>query len=84
MAKCIFLPASDNEQARINSFEKWEEAFRIYTSIFTKANPHKTIEIFQHIDNIKGATKDFTWDSIVQYNEKFRELMSTFPMRNWV
>ena len=41
-----FLPASDNEQVRINSFEKWEEAFRIYASIFTKANPHRTIEIF--------------------------------------
>ena len=40
-------------------------------------------EIFQHIDNIKGANKDFTWESIVDYDEKFRELMSMFPMRNW-
>ena len=61
--RMYFLPASETDSIKINNFEKWEEAFRIYASIYTKANPHRTIEIFQHIDNIKGATADFTSNS---------------------
>ena len=79
--KMYFLLASENEPIKINNCKKWEEAFGIYASIFTKTNPHHTI--FQHIDNIKGATKDFTWESIAEYDDKFRELMGTFPLRNW-
>ena len=35
MGKCIyFLPASENAQVKINSFEQWEEAFRIYVKYY--------------------------------------------------
>ena len=57
--------------------------FRIYAAIYSKANPNRAIEILQHIENIKDAAVKNTWSSVYEYNKIFRNVMETFPGRNW-
>ena len=54
------------ENNKINCYEKWEEAFRMYAGIFSKAHPHRAIEIWQHVENIKDAADENTWESCLQ------------------
>ena len=80
----FYLPAADKETSiAINCYDRCEEAFRIYAGIYTKANPEHAVEIFQYIDDIKGAAQDNTWESVYEYDMIFRDIMDTFPMRNW-
>ena len=51
--------------------EKWHEAFRIYAGIFSKANPKRAIEIWQHVENIKAAADSFSWESVHEYDQMF-------------
>lgn len=79
----FYLPAAEKQGPVINCYEKWEEAFRIYVAIFSKANPLRAIQILQYSDDIKKAAKDNTWESVYDYDIPFRDTMDTFPRRNW-
>ena len=81
--RAIFIPANEHQRRTILNVEKWEEAFRIYTAIYSKANQERAIEILQHIENIKGAAAKNTWASVYEYDKIFRDVMGTFPGRNW-
>ena len=67
--RTYFVPVSKREHNKINCYEKWETAFWIYAGIFSKANPHRAIEIWQHVDNIKDAADEYTWDSVYRYDK---------------
>ena len=78
-----FAPAAEREQPTINSFRKWEQAFRIYAGVFCEANPQRSHELFQHINNIHEASLSFAWDNVYEYEMEFRQLMARNPTRNW-
>ena len=42
--KMFFIPTTEN--TNINCFDQWHGAFRIYLGIFSKANPHRAVEIW--------------------------------------
>ena len=62
---------------------KWEQAFRVYAAIYTKANPHRASEIWQYVYCINTAAQSFHWDNVTFYDMTFRQLMAFKPWRTW-
>ena len=78
----FFTPVSDRE-AKINGIRKWEQAFRIYAAIYTRANPHCASEVWEYVYVINTAASSFHWDNVDFYDSTFRQLMSQKPWRSW-
>ena len=74
---------SDRELTQINSYIKWEQAFRLYTGIFAKANPDRVSELLQYNHTIEVAASHFTWDCVYHYDKEFRLHMAENLGRNW-
>ena len=74
-------PSEDKEV--INSLAKWDQAFRIYASIYSESNPTRASEIWQYIESIHDAAKTFPWENVANYDYMFRRLMDEFPERSW-
>ena len=78
----FFVPASSRESG-ITNVRKWEQAFRIYAAIYSRANPHRAAEIWQYIFVINSAASSFSWENVAYYDFTFRQLMATYPERSW-
>ena len=77
-----FVPSVDKE-TKINNVKKWEQAFRVYTTVYCKANPERSAEILQYADVINRAAQIFSWDNVAKYDYVFRQLMAAKPYRSW-
>ena len=72
-----------NRDSRINGFRKWEQAFRVYATIYCGANPQRAKEIWQYISVINTAANAYQWDNVYNYDITFRRLMAFNPNRSW-
>ena len=77
----FLVPAK--KQTRINSFRKWEQAFRIFATIYCGKHPNRACEIWQYISVINTAASSFAWDNVYHYDMTFRQLMQFNPNRSW-
>ena len=77
-----FVPPIDRD-TKIDSIRKWEQAFRMYSTIYCNANPNRSGEILQYVDTIHRAASIFNWDNVARYDYVFRQLMATKPHRSW-
>ena len=77
-----FAPAEPKNN-KVNGLKKWEQAFRVYASIYCRANPHRSVEIWQYIHVIHTAAGSYVWDNVAQYDYIFRQLMGAHPERSW-
>ena len=68
---------------RITNFRCWEQAFRIYATIYCGANPSRAREIWQYISIINMASTAYVWDNVYNYDVIFRQLMQFNPNRSW-
>ena len=68
---------------KIFGIKKWDEAFRIYTTIFSQHNPTRAAEIVQYANCINSAAASFQWENVVYYDETFRRQMEEHPERSW-
>ena len=78
----FFVPSVDKE-TKVDSLKKWEQAFRVYSTIYCSANPSRSGEILQYTDIIHRAAQIFSWDNVARYDYVFRQLMATKPHRSW-
>ena len=78
----FLVPA--NRVPKINSFRRWEQAFRVYTTIYCGANPQRAKEIWQYISVINTAANAYIWDNVYNYDITFRRLMAFNPSRSWL
>ena len=69
--------------SRINCFRRWEQAFRMYATIYCTKNPSRAREIWQYISVINTASMSYNWDSVYNYNVVFQQLMEFNPNRSW-
>ena len=67
-----FVPVADCEMINISNFNRWEQAFRVFSNIYTKQYPHKATELIQYNQVIFTAAQSFTWDNVYQYDKEFR------------
>ena len=80
----FLVPASDSrEHGAINSYSKWDQAFRVYTDIVTAKLPFKTTELIQYQHVIYTASQTYIWDNVYAYDRDFRMHISCNPFRTW-
>ena len=77
-----FAPMMDKE-TKITNVRKWEQAFRVYAAIYSKANTEHVSEIWQYMHTINSAVTSFQWHNIAKYDFTFRNLISEYPNRSW-
>ena len=78
----MWEPMEDRE-TRINNVYKWDQAFRVYATIYSQEHPSRASEIWQYIESIHNAAKIYSWDNVANYDYCFRQLMSDNPDRSW-
>ena len=66
----FFVPAQSENC--INSIRRWEQAFRIYATIYSQANPSRAAEIWQYVHIINTAASAYIWDNVANYDYTFR------------
>ena len=77
----FLVPASCD--IKINSVRCWEQAFRVYATIYCGANPHRAKEIWQYVSVINTTAVSYSWDNVSAYDVTFRHLMAFNPSRSW-
>ena len=71
------------KESHINGLRKWEQAFRVYAAIYTRANPERSVEIWQYMHVINIAASTYQWSNVAYYDMTFRQLMAFNPNRSW-
>ena len=81
--KSYFMPMSDKATPAITNFRRWEQAFRVYSGIYTSKHQKRANELYQYVETISIASQTYVWDNVYQYDQLFRHLMAQFPDRKW-
>ena len=80
----LFLtPASNRQRVGIHSFLRWEQAFRVFSDIYTRAHPARAAELIQYNHIIGTAAATYTWENVYYYDCRFRIHMAHNPARSW-
>ena len=77
-----YLVPADSD-VKINGVRRWEQAFRVYAAIYSKAQPHCSSEIWQYVHVINTAAASYNWENVAYYDFTFRHLMAEKPQRSW-
>ena len=72
-----------SETTTISSFSRWEQAFRVYSNIYSKAQPHRSSELIEYNHIIHMISLTYIWDNVYLYDKDFRIHMSKNPTRSW-
>ena len=72
------------EQTSINSYVKWEKAFRVYADIYSRANPFQATKLIEYSHIIHTILRSYSWDCVYLYDKDFRLHMARNPLRNWL
>ena len=78
----FLVPAGDREN-KINGIRRWEQAFRVYATIYCGEHQDMSREIWQYVDVINTAAASFVWENVACYDYHFRQLMAFNPQRSW-
>ena len=79
----FWVPKVEKESVKITDFKKWEQGFRVYAAVYSRANPHRSSEIWQYIHTINLASQSFLWENVAYYDFIFRQNMEKHPQRSW-
>ena len=63
--------------------KKWNDAFRVYASIYAHANPTRSTEIWEYVHSIHMASSAYHIDNVMYYDYEFRRIMAEHPERSW-
>ena len=69
--------------SKITNLRRWEQAFRVYATMYCSENPNRSREIWQYISVINTASSAYAWDNVYGYDVIFRQLMEFNPSRSW-
>ena len=64
---------------KITGIRSWDRAFKVYSTIYSRANPHRAPEILQYAAIINNAAQKFAWEDVANYDYIFRHLMGKTP-----
>ena len=71
-----WVPVSDQENTTINNFARWEQAFRVYSNVYTTFHPTRAGELIQYNHIIHTALQTYCWDNVYRYDREFHVHMS--------
>ena len=72
-----------SEVVVINCFSRWEQAFRIFSNIYTIQYPHRSSKLIQYYHIIHSIASMYVWDNVYAYDHEFRLHISRHPERSW-
>ena len=72
--KTFWIPAATS--VSILNFGHWEQAFRVFSNIYCKANLHRVAELIEYNHIIHTIALSYTWDNVYAYNREFRMHMA--------
>ena len=81
--KTVFAPTHERDSTVISSFSKWEQAFRVFSAVYTREHPHRAYELIQYNHMIYDASLNFVWNNVYAYDRDFRIHHSYNPGRSW-
>ena len=76
-------PVSERKGVAINSFGRWEQAFRVFANIITTKFPAKSPKLLQYLHTIHSAFTAYQWDNVYAYDREFRRHIAKHPYRSW-
>ena len=76
-------PVFDREHLQINSYGKWEQAFRVFSNVLTTKFPGKSPELLQYNHTIHSAASSYVWENVYAYDREFRRHIARYPTRAW-
>ena len=79
--RTFYVPVNDGMS--ISGFNKWETAFRIFSNIYTKFQPHRASELIQYNHIIHMASLKYIWENVYSYDKDFHLHLSKHPTRSW-
>ena len=78
----FWVPAG-NQGVSINNFHRWEQAFRVYSNIYSLAHPNRSAELIQYNHIISTVSLSYICDNVYTYDREFRYHMERHPSRSW-
>ena len=81
--RAYYVPASELDRAEINSLFRWEQAFWVFSDIFTQRFPQKSAKLIQYNHVIHTAVATAAWENVAAYDCEFRKHMARHPLRSW-
>ena len=78
-----WVPVSEHEVVAITSYSKWEQAYRVFSNIYTEYFPSRSNELIQYNHVIFTASQTFSWDNVHRYDHNFRMHMAQHQNQNW-
>ena len=81
--KTYWKPTGTQELSSINGIAKWEQAFRVFSDIYTRAHPTRATELIQYNHVIHTSASVYVWENVYLYDKDFRIHMAKYPSRNW-
>ena len=81
--KVFWSPVASMESTVINGFSKWEQAFRIFSDVYTRAYPDRASELIQYNHLIHTISLSYTWENVYGYDKEFRLHISRHPDHSW-
>ena len=72
-----------DKNSKISGICRWEQAFRVYAAIYSKANLRRASEIWQYVYIINLAASSYAWENVAFYDYTFWQLMSIKLERSW-
>ena len=79
--KTYYVPVKDTQA--ITGFGRWEQAFRVYSNIYTRVHPTRATELIQYNHVIHTASLTYIWSNVYAYDQDFRIHMSKHPGQSW-
>ena len=79
--RAYWVPAK--QTVAINSFARWEQAFRVYSNIYTKEHPHRSSELIEYNHVMHTISMLYIWSNAYAYDKDFRMHMAKNPNHSW-
>ena len=76
-------PVADRETTAVSHYNKWEQAFRIYSNIITTKYPLEATELLGYSHVIHSVASAYVWDNVYSYDREFCRHIALFPTRPW-
>ena len=81
--RTFWSPISDRDKTAINSYQKWEVAFRIFSNVYTAKYPQRAVKLTQYHHIIYTAAQTYVWEQVYAYDVDFRIHIANYPERKW-
>ena len=81
--KIFHVPNNSGDTGGITSIQRWEQALRVFSDIYSSAHPTRASELIQYDHIIHCAAQTYIWENVYMYDKDFRLHMGDYPSRTW-